>query len=100
MRQHHVEGFVGQRQILGIHHRSVDEIGKMTGRTESAIQTAASRFGLPKREGIKADAAEAARTGGTMRPCLASGENLWSKSKFNRLCVRCKRSDSDDAEAA
>jgi len=78
---------------------SVEEIGSMTGRTESAIQMAASRFGLPKRMGITEEAAQSALSEGKLRPCMACGRNFWSKGKFNPLCGRCKL-DESGAEAA
>jgi hypothetical protein len=82
---------------------SVDEIGALVGRTGSSIQTAASRFGLPRRQmtgaGNVLETLSVPAAGG-MKPCMACGENFWSKGKFNRLCIRCKAPDSDAADVA
>lgn len=75
----------------------IEEIGKMTGRTASAIQTAASRFRLPQRVHSIVNGVVNERpvpAGGKQRNCLNCEKPYWSDGPGHRHCARCSATNN------
>ena len=66
------------------------DIGAKMGRTEMAINAAASRFGLPRRKGLSPRPSEKVHGSGQQRECMACDRTFWSEGNHNRMCTRCR----------
>lgn len=73
----------------------LQEIARRLGRAGTAVQSAASRFGLPGRDTTPLDALAAVRRRGRLRKCMCDDcrRTFFSDGPWNRLCELHRRGD-------
>ena len=70
------------------------KIGKMIGRSRKSVAVKASRIGLTVRSGPNDSESVNSRKDGKIRNCLSCAAMFYSTGNGNRMCIKCKNSQS------